>query len=575
MKTKIKILTFLSLLIFLITSCEDFYQVNDKELIGRDLVVKNEEFITGLWDNLYHSFDNGFQEVGTTMLANACDEAESNVPFGATTSFNQGSWNSYNTPYNRGWGFLYQGINNASHFLEISDTTSNTEFNFYKEYKNYPDNKVKYNTFLVNLKAYRNDAQFFKAYFHFQLWKMYGKVPIVDRVITEQEAKALKQATTAEMVNYISGTLNTVISEFDSIAKMPNSPYIAGKWTSNNLGRITKGAALALKCRLFLYAASPLYNDGAYNTAYCDSAAKAAAAIINSDIYSVDISYRTLQFDRTVANTENILDNRVDILDNNLMETWNYPKGGLPKYVNVNGVCSNATCPSQNLADAYNLPTYNASTPFANKDYRFSQTIYTDGEIVNGNPIESYRGGKDGIGEKNSTSTGYYLKKFVQDTITLPIGTNAPHVWYIFRYSEVLLNYAEAMFNAYGNTKKGYITGTDLNALEAINIVRLRAGKNAGNTALTGTLTNDLIRRERQMELAFEGHRFWDVRRWLIANTTENLSLRGVNITLTNAVKTYDTNYVVETRKFLAGMEHFPIPYSEMYLYPSWTQNWW
>jgi hypothetical protein len=139
----------------------------------------------------------------------------------------------------------------------------------------------------------------------------------------------------------------------------------------------------------------------------------------------------------------------------------------------------------------------------------------------------------------------------------------------------VLLNYAEAMFNAYGNTKKGYITGTDLNALEAINIVRLRAGKNTGNTALTGTLTNDIIRRERQMELAFEGHRFWDVRRWLIANTTENLPLRGVNITLTNAVKTYDTNYVVETRKFLAGMEHFPIPYSEMYLYPSWTQNWW
>ncbi|MFZ4726910.1 MAG: RagB/SusD family nutrient uptake outer membrane protein, partial [Paludibacter sp.] len=284
---------------------------------------------------------------------------------------------------------------------------------------------------------------------------------------------------------------------------------------------------------------------------------------------------RKLQFDRTVANTENILDNRVDIFDNNLLETSNYPKSGLPKYVNVGGVCSNATCPSQNLADAYNLSAYTATTPFANQDYRFSQTIYCDGEIVNGNPIESYRGGKDGIGEKNSTSTGYYLKKFVQDTITLPIGTNAPHVWYIFRYSEVLLNYAEAMFNAYGNTNKGYITGTDLNALDAINIVRLRAGKNTGNVALSGTLTNDIIRKERQMELAFEGHRFWDVRRWLIANTTENLPLRGINITLANGVKTYDTNYVVETRKFLAGMEHFPIPYSEMYLYPSWKQNWW
>jgi len=575
MSTKIKILLILSFFMFITTSCEDFYQVNDKELIGRDLVVKNEEFITGLWSVLYHSFDNGFQEVGTTMLANASDEAESNVPFGPTTLFNQGSWNSYNTPYNRSWAFLYQGINNASHFLEISDTTINKEFDFYKAYKLYPDNKTKYNQFLANLKAYRNDAQFFKAYFHFQLWKMYGNVPIVDKVLTEKEAKELKQASTAEMVNYISKTLNGVIATFDSIAQMPNSAYSGGKWGSSQLGRITKGAALALKCRFFLYAASPLYNEGAYNPAYCDSAAKAAAAIINSGIYSVDISYRKLQFDRTVANTENILDNRVGILDNNYMETWNYPKSGLSKYVNVGGVGSNATSPSQNLADAYNLPTFSPSKPFENKDYRFSQTFYCDGDIVNGNPIESYRTGKDGIGEKNSTSTGYYLKKFVQDTVTLPIGTNTPHVWYVFRYSEVLLNYAEAMFNAYGNIKKGYITGTDINALEALNIVRLRAGKNTGNVALTGTVTNEMIRRERQMELAFEGHRFWDVRRWLIANTTENTPLRGINITLVGGVKTYDTNFVVETRKFLAGMEHFPIPYSEMYLYPGWRQNWW
>ncbi len=577
MKIKYKIIGCATLFLVLFTSCEDFFQVNDKELIGRDLVVANEEFITGLWSNLYHSLNNGFEEVGSTMLANASDEADSNVPFGAASVFNDGSWNSYNTPYNKSWAFQYQGINNAAYFLEISDTTTNKDFNFYQEYKNYPDNKAKYNRFLANLKAYRMDSKFFKAYFHFQLWKMYGNVPIVDKVLTAEEAKNLQQAGTPEMVSYISGLLNEIIPEYDELENTPGSAYHSGKWDGNNLGRITKGAALALKCRLFLYAASPLHNEGAYNKAYCDSAAKAAASIINSNVYSVSIGYRKLQFNRTSANPENILDNRVDVLNNNFMEYSNYPKGGLPKYVNVPGVASNATCPSQNLVDAYDkLSGYSDAAPFENRDVRFKQSIYSDGDIVNGNAIESYRGGIDGIGDKNSTTTGYYLKKFVSDTISLPVGSTAPHVWYIFRYSEVLLNYAEAVFNAYGNVSKGYITnGSDLSPEEAINIVRLRDGKNLGNIPIEIPLTNDLIRRERQVELAFEGHRFWDVRRWNIANTTENRPLRGMNITLNNGIKTYDPTYVVENRKFVAGMELFPIPYTEMHLYPSWTQNWW
>ncbi len=577
MNTKFKILVISILTVLLLPACDDFFVLNDKELIGNDLVIKNEEFITGLWSNLYHSFDNGFQEVGSTMLANASDEADSNVPYGATSFFNDGSWNSYNTPYNRTWSFLYQGINNAAYFLQISDTTTNKELKFYQDYKNYPDNRAKYNKFLANLKAYRIDSKFFKAYFHFQLWKMYANVPIVDNVISEKEALQLKQATTAEMVTYIATTLNEVIREFDQLETVAGSAYHGGKWDPSSLGRITKGAALALKCRMFLYAASPLHNQGAYNKALCDSAAKTAASIINLNIYSVNIGYRKLQFNRTASNPENILDNRVDILDNNFMEFSNYPKSGLAKYVNVPGVGSNVTSPSQNLVDTYDkLPGYSAAAPFQKLDVRFAQTIYCNGDVVNGVPVESFRGGKDGIGEKNATTTGYYLKKFVNDTLTLPVGTTAPHVWYVFRYSEVLLNYAEAMFNAHGNVNKGYITtGTDLTPEAAINLVRLREGKNLGNVIIATPLTNELIRRERQVELAFEGHRFWDVRRWNIANSTENKPLRGMNITITNAVKSYDPNYVVENRKFVAGMELFPIPYTEMHLYPSWVQNWW
>lgn len=577
MKTNNKILLVVCLCSFIFSSCQDFFEVNDKELINKDLVNANEEFLTGMWSNLYHSFDNGFTEIGTTMLANACDEADSNVPFGASSVFNDGSWNSYNTPYNHSWAFHYQGINNACHFLALSDTTLNKDFNYIEDYKNYPDNRATYNRLLANLKSYRIDANFFKAYFHFQLWKMYGNIPIVDKEMTEDEAKALKQATTAEMVAYISGILNQVIAEFDQLESMPGSAYHSGKWDPSSLGRITKGAAQALKCRMFLYAASPLHNEGVYNTSWCDSAARAAASIINANLYSVNIGYRKLQFDRTVNNPENILDNRVDVLDNNTLETWNYPKSGLPEYVNVPGVGSNATCPSQNLVDAYDrLPQYDPAKPFDNLDFRMRQTIYCDGDSLNGVKIESFRGGKDGIGDKNATTTGYYLKKFVKEKVTLPVGTNAAHVWYIFRYSEVLLNYAEAMYNAYGDVRKGYITsGNDLNASEAINIVRLREGKNVGNLPVAQPLTNELIRKERQVELAFEGHRFWDVRRWEIAEVTENQNLRGMSITLADGIKQYDPNFTVESRKFVKGMELFPIPYTEMHLYPTWKQNWW
>jgi len=407
MKTKNKILLVASLSILLFTSCQDFFEVNDKELIDKELVDSNEEFLIGLWSNLYHSFDNGFIEIGATMLANACDEADSNVPFGVSTVFNDGSWNSYNTPYNHSWAFQYQGINNACHFLTLSDTTLNEEFNYFEDYKNYPDNRATYNRLLANLKSYRIDANFFKAYFHFQLWKMYGNIPIVDKEMSEDEAKALQQATTAEVVTYISGILNKIIAEFDELETMPGSAYHSGKWDPSSLGRITKGAALALKSRLFLYAASPLHNEGVYNKSLCDSAAKAAAEIINSNVYSVSIGYRKLQFNRTASNPENILDNRVDVLDNNTLETANYPKSGHPDYVNVPGVGSNATCPSQNLMDAYDrLPGYDPTKPFDNVDSRMRETFYCDGDSLNGVIIESFRGGKAGIGDKNAQTTG-------------------------------------------------------------------------------------------------------------------------------------------------------------------------
>ncbi|MGY0036637.1 RagB/SusD family nutrient uptake outer membrane protein [Pedobacter sp. NJ-S-72] len=131
---------------------------------------------------------------------------------------------------------------------------------------------------------------------------------------------------------------------------------------------------------------------------------------------------------------------------------------------------------------------------------------------------------RDGDSNWNTTKTGYYLKKFMNDAYPLqnPWGNAGFQPWIYIRYAEVLLNYAEAVNEAYG--PDGAAQGANLTARQAINLIRSRAGVNMpGVTAASQTSMRDAIRHERQIELAFEEHRFYDVRRWKIADVTENL----------------------------------------------------
>lgn len=432
----------------------------------------------------------------------------------------------------------------------------------------------KYATKVFNWHAYRLDASFLKAYYHFELWKRYGDIAIADKLLTESEALALERTPGQEVVEYIVHALDSLAPMYDELETMKNTQYTNGKWIDNQYGRITKGAVLALKARVLLYAASPLNSpSGQYDAELCDRAARAAADVINLGLYSTNISYRDMQFDRSSSNPENILDNRPNIGNFNSMETWNYPKGGSDQYVTTS-VGNNATCPSQNLVDAYETVDGSAvdpDDPYANRDPRFYETILCNGDTFNDATVESFVGGLAGINNTNCTTTGYYLKKFVQDKVQLPQGTTVPHVWYLFRYGEILLNYAEAMFYAHGpNAKMGYVTnGGDLSALEAVNQVRARDGVDM--PPLT-SLDETKLRNERRIELAFEGHRFWDVRRWKIAETTENQPLMGMRIIKIG--DRFDYNVVkVEDRTFRPAMYRYPIPFAEKMRYPSWEQN--
>ena len=158
-----------------------------------------------------------------------------------------------------------------------------------------------------------------------------------------------------------------------------------------------------------------------------------------------------------------------------------------------------------------------AADPYKNRDPRLQMTIVCNGSKWPGAlPVETFFGGKNGQPLRNATTTGYYLKKYLNNKVTFEAGktTNSfDHNWILFRYAEILLNYAEAMAEAYGPDQTA--AGLPLTAREAVNMVRARksVAMPPYPTGMPQAAFLARLRNERRVELAFEGHRFWDLRR--------------------------------------------------------------
>jgi hypothetical protein len=184
--------------------------------------------------------------------------------------------------------------------------------------------------------------------------------------------------------------------------------------------------------------------------------------------------------------------------------------------------------------------------------------------------MQCWYGGANGAPLLKATKTGYYLRKYVIEAISLSPNniSTKQHTWALFRYGEVLLNYAEAMNEVYGPENAGTYGMT---ALQAVNLVRTRAKMPAFPLGLSKDNFRTKLQNERRVELAFEDHRFWDIRRWKIgANTT---SIYGMDITK-NADGTFKyTKMQIEQRIFDTKMNLYPIPLSEIYKNNKLKQN--
>ena len=540
---------------FTLSSCNGFLDREEDSFIDKtatfDSYNRTKQYLTYAYTLLPDGLNRFSREA---MLASATDDAEFAIESAEIQQFNNGSWNALNNPDDV-WNRYYSGISKCCTLLENTDHV-NLDISRLD-----PDKQVEYANSLKDIRMWRAEARFLRAYFHFELLKRYGPIPIVTSTLSiNGNYENTPRPTMKEVVDFIAKECDIAA---DTLELTP--------WRNVNdaFGRATKGAALALKSRLLLYAASPLYVDfGDTNEAnkptdiaMWKSAADAAKAVIDLNQYELASSYADL-FKNDFQNKEYIFVRRYAA--NSDFEKSNFP-------VSFGG--KGGTNPSQNLVDDYEMldgtpfdwnDPAKAAQPFENRDARLGATILMNMAPFKGKKVATYPEGADASPNPNATKTGYYLRKFLNEDVNIQTGgSSSGHVVPLFRLAEIYLNYAEALNEC---------DPTNPDIALYLNKVRNRASL-PNVSALSQEQMRAVIQHERRVELAFEEHRSWDVRRWKIASSTLGAPLMGVQIERKPLGGYTYMPVKVEQRVFQPKMYWYPIPQSEVLKLKQWKQN--
>ena len=477
---------------------------------------------------------------------------------------------------NRSWSTKWTNISNCNIFFERVDNVGFTD----------EAEKTK----LVG------QVRFIRAFEYWDLIARWGAMPIITKSFSINDRDEIvdqKRNTYKECIDFLVGELDQAAKE------------LPANWSGNDYGRATSVAALALKSRILLYAASPLMNEDVkipevgYTTPEPDrwqKAAKAATEALDAaqaagyELYNLNgdpsKNYQMIFMDNTAANKETLFarmgTNSAGGESISSCDQYNNPNG----YGGWGG-----NCPLQELVDAYevvkdgvaskfdwNNPEEKAN-PYANRDPRFYATILYDGAKWMTRNVETYfdvdsngnitGGGKDtkfGNDSWNASPTGYNMKKFMDEGYALNSWNFCARNWIHLRMAELYLNKAEALYH----------TGDEEGAREALKPVRQRAGMPA--VTATGADLLEAIKNERRIEFAFEEHRYFDVRRWKEAPKYFGSTVHAITIKkYPDGKKTYEVDKlrsdVGGDRKWDDKMYWLPISKSEMDKNPNLVQN--
>ncbi|MFI2743667.1 RagB/SusD family nutrient uptake outer membrane protein [Zhouia sp. PK063] len=568
MNRKIYIITGI-LFYVLLQSCSSDYEDVPVEQFTEDFVFsrtdsigeKAQQFLTSIYAS---ALSNGHNRLNGDYLDAATDDAISSaLSITDVENLATGNYTSMERiDSDMKWGDYYAVFRKVNTFVNNIDKVPL---------------KMKFNDGQPMTRAWKAEARFLRAYTYFNLLKRYGGVPIVPEYnLGLEDAIEFPRSSFEEGVNYI-------VTELDAIK---DSLRIRPIENSADAHVATKGTALALKSRVLLYAASPLFNGGNIDatnplTGYTDyeasrwkKAADAAQEFMNQlPYYQLNSSYITIFTD---ANPEIIFFR--DQGRGKSIETTNGPIG----YGSPNDG-DGRTSPSQNLVEAFPMAdgktindptsayTYNPNNQYIHRDPRLDFTVLHNNSLWLNKDVETFEGGKDnptsGI---QKTKTSYYMRKFMGAFENSDNYDDHRRDWIIFRYAEILLNYAEAENEYSGPTTEVY---------QAIKNLRERAGIEAGTDGMYGlkpNMTKDEMRttvhNERRIEMAFEEQRYWDIRRWKIAEDVYSKPVNGLTIVRTGGTFSYNLvpvlNPSFEEKQYL-----YPIPYSEVVKNDNMQQN--
>lgn len=545
----------------LMVSCADLdyheYTTYDKNYVFTDF-----DRTAGVVTDIYSFLDSDIPTDGS--LCSACDESEYAWSWSSVFGYTDGRWSPSN-PYSR-WDFA--GIRRANFFLT---EYVNADFSELKYDKDYEAEMKRFN-------RYPYEVRFLRAYFYFNLARAYGDVPLITKVLTEDEANQVTRTPVAEVFDFIVKECDAILEADQLPVRYSDLVGDAANGSSTDGGRVTKQAVMALKARTLLYWASPLFTKE-NNSDLWRQAAQANKDVIDfCTANGISLGkYSEIWGTNNWQAGEMIFVRRVG--DMNWPETTNFPVGM------ENGNSGN--CPTQTLIDAYEMQAtglawdepgsgYDQTDPYAGRDPRLAMTIAVNGDKwpdTNPNPLETYQGGRNGLPLAGATPTGYYLKKYLDKTIDISTSTGSGstrHNWVTYRLGEFYLNYAEAVFNYLGSADATDGTFT-MSAVDAVNVVRSRSDVNMPGfpTGLSNDEFTEKYRRERMVELAFEGHRFWDVRRWKDGASQRSI----IEMQITKNGDRYTYNRVPKSRYWDDKMYLFPIPDSEIRKNPYLTQN--
>ena len=559
---------------FVIGCSDDILDKQPLTEMSEDAVFGDPNLAESFVNSRYNQIGHGWPE---SWMSSVCDETYliwsrgcEPLTQGYVSPTNlgrmNGGWWGWD---NRGWGTIWRNISDCNLFLENVDEVAFED----EEFKN----------------RLIGEVRFIRVLMYHDLISKWGAMPLIQKsfALTDQdEIVNVERNSYPECVDFM-------VAELDEAASL-----LPGNYTGTDKGRATSVAALALKSRILLYAASPLMNkEGVdplvgYSNPDPDrwqNAAEAAQEAIDQALengYSLFNNYADVKENYTQlflegGNSEIIFSRQgtasADGENLTYLDQSNGPNGFGQWGGNV---------PVSEFVDCFEMQDgtefdwdnpEHAANPYENRDPRLKAYVLCDGDPWMGRDVETWitldgngnptGGGLDsefGRDAWNTSLSRYNIRKFMDESYS-PNSWNFqnPKNWIWLRLGEQYLNLAEAL----------YMTGDEDGAREALNVIRTRA-KMPGVTD-SGEALLDRIKNERRVELAFEEHRYFDVRRWLDAESDLNKNATGVTI-IKNAdgSKTYTPGKLVEQRSFNApAMYWLPIPKSEIDKNPNFVQN--